>query len=127
MNESLHQPPILRTYFRSTAAYRVRIALNYKGVDHSLLPVNLLKGEHKEDAFLAHNPQGLLPTLEVDHEGSQSRRIITQSMAILEYLEEVYPNKPLLPANALDRAAVRSLAQSIACDIHPLNNLRGLK
>lgn len=103
------------------------MALNYKGVEHSLLPVNLLKGEHKEDAFLAHNPQGLLPTLEVADQDLSSRQIITQSMAILEYLEEAYPNKPLLPANALDRAAVRSLAQSIACDIHPLNNLRVLK
>lgn len=127
MNQLLSQSLTLTTYFRSTAAYRVRIALNHKGVDHRLLPVNLLKGEHKEAAFLAHSPQGLLPTLEVDDASLQSSRIISQSMAILEYLEEAYPDKPLLPTNSLDRAQARALAHSIACDIHPLNNLRVLK
>ena len=111
----------LTTYFRSTAAYRVRIALNHKGIDHTLLPVNLLTGEHKEDSFLAHNPQGLLPTLKIDV------AVVTQSMAILEYIEETYPQSALLPDDGLQRAAVRSLAHSIACDIHPLNNLRVLK
>ena len=111
----------LTTYFRSTAAYRVRIALNHKGIDHTLLPVNLLTGEQREDSFLAHNPQGLLPTMQIDDS------VLTQSMAILEYIEETYPEQALLPEDALQRAAVRSFAHSIACDIHPLNNLRVLK
>lgn len=112
---------VLSTYFRSTAAYRVRIALNLKEIDHTLLPVNLLTGEHKQKVFLAQNPQGLLPTMQVGD------AVLTQSMAILEYLEEAYPQNALLPKDALQRAAVRSFAHSVICDIHPLNNLRVLK
>jgi len=108
----------LTTYFRSTAAYRVRIALNLKGIDHELVPVNLLSGEHKNPAFALHNPDGLIPTLEID------QRILVQSIAILEYLEETHPQPALLPEGPLDRAYVRGLAQVVASDMHPLNNLR---
>ncbi|MFT5137575.1 MAG: maleylacetoacetate isomerase [Arenicella sp.] len=113
----------LSTYFRSTAAYRVRIALQLKGLPHELLPVHLMKdgGEHKTAAYLDKNPSGLVPILETED------RIITQSLAILEYLEEAYPEPSLLPGSALDRAYIRSISQSIACDIHPLNNLRVLQ
>jgi len=114
---------ILNTYFRSTAAYRVRIALNLKGLAHELLPVNLLNdgGEHKTPEYLAKNPDGLVPTLETEN------RVLAQSIAILEYLEETYPKPALLPENPLDRAYLRGLAQTIASDIHPLNNLRVLQ
>ena len=108
----------LTTYFRSTAAYRVRIALNLKGIEHELLPLNLFTGEQKSAEFLALNPNGLLPVLQVGNDH------LTQSMAILEYLEEVYPQTNLLPKDPLQRANVRALAQTIASDIHPLNNLR---
>ncbi len=111
----------LRTYFRSTAAYRVRIALHIKDVEHDLVPVNLLSSEHQQDAFLKHNPEGLVPTLEVDD------HTLTQSIAILEYLEEEFPQPALLPSTSLDRAYVRSLVQIIASDVHPINNLRVLK
>ena len=113
---------ILYSYFRSSAAYRVRIALNLKNVDHEIRPVHLLKhgGEQFRADFLALNPQGRVPVLIVQN------RALTQSSAIIEYLEEVFPEPPLLPENPLDRAYVRSLAQLIACDIHPLNNLRVL-
>ena len=111
----------LTSYFRSTAAYRVRIALELKGLEHEVVPVNLLKGEQANDEFKALNPHGLVPTLAVNGE------IISQSMAILEYLEECHPQVALLPASAKQRAYVRSLAQSIVSDIHPLNNLRVLK
>ncbi|MFT4628925.1 MAG: maleylacetoacetate isomerase [Arenicella sp.] len=113
----------LSTYFRSTAAYRVRIALQLKGLPHELLPVHLMKdgGEHKTAAYLDKNPSGLVPILETEV------RIITQSLAILEYLEEAYPEPSLLPGSAFDRAYIRSISQSIACDIHPLNNLRVLQ
>jgi maleylacetoacetate isomerase len=112
----------LYSYFRSSAAYRVRIALNLKNIDYRIRPIHLLKngGEQFAPDYLALNPQGRVPALVInDH-------ILTQSSAIIEYLEEVYPEPPLLPADPLDRAYVRALAQLIACDIHPLNNLRVL-
>jgi maleylacetoacetate isomerase len=113
---------ILYSYFRSSAAYRVRIALNLKNIDYEIRPVHLLKhgGEQFDPDYLALNPQGRVPALAVDNQ------VLTQSSAIIEYLEEAYPMPPLLPADPLDRAYVRSLAQLIACDIHPLNNLRVL-
>jgi len=114
---------ILSTYFRSTAAYRVRLALNIKGVDHELVPVHLLRdgGEHKTADYLDKNPDGLVPALETQGQ------VLAQSLAIIEYLEETHPEPPLLPGSALDRAYVRGLAQTIASDIHPLNNLRVLQ
>lgn len=113
----------LYSYFRSSAAYRVRIALNLKGLEYETVPVHLLKdgGQQHSDAYKALNPTELIPTL-VDGELA-----IGQSMAILEYLEEAYPEPALLPPDAAGRARVRAIAQSIACDIHPLNNLRVLK
>lgn len=113
---------ILYSYFRSSAAYRVRIALNLKNIDYEIRPVHLLKhgGEQFNSDYLALNPQGRVPALMVQD------RVLTQSSAIIEYLEEMTPEPPLLPADPLDRAYVRSLAQLIACDIHPLNNLRVL-
>jgi maleylacetoacetate isomerase len=109
----------LYTYYRSSAAYRVRIALNLKALDYTAVPVNLLEGEQRGEAFRAVNPQGLVPALEVE-DGTR----IGQSTAILEWLEESFPERPLLPADPLARARVRSLCNHIACDIHPLNNLR---
>jgi maleylacetoacetate isomerase len=109
---------ILTTYFRSTAAYRVRIALNLKEIEHELSPLNLFTGEQKTTEFLNHNPDGLIPTLQVGDD------LLTQSMAILEYLEEVYPTVSLLPKDPIQRAFVRAIAQTIISDIHPLNNLR---
>lgn len=108
----------LTTYFRSTAAYRVRIALNLKGIKHQRVPLNLFTGEQKSDDFLETNPDGLIPVLDT---GSD---ILTQSMAILEYLEETQVVVKLLPEDPVDRAFVRALAQTIVSDIHPLNNLR---
>lgn len=110
-------------YFRSSAAYRVRIALNLKGLDYETVPVHLMKdgGQQFSDVYKALNPTNLVPTL-VDGELA-----IGQSMAILEYLEEAHPEPALLPADAAGRARVRAIAQTIACDIHPLNNLRVLK
>jgi len=112
---------ILYSYFRSSAAYRARIALNLKGLAYEQRAVHLLKGEQRGDAYLRLNPQGLVPMLEV---GSFR---LTQSLAIMEYLEEKHPQPPLLPASLEDRAWVRALALEIACDIHPLNNTRVLK
>ncbi|QJE74698.1 maleylacetoacetate isomerase [Aerophototrophica crusticola] len=113
----------LYTYFRSSAAYRVRIGLALKGLDAEAVPVHLVRdgGQHKKPDYLGRNPQGFVPALEV---GGQ---VITQSLAILEYLEEAHPQPPLLPKDPLARARVRSFALAIACDIHPLNNLRVLK
>ncbi len=112
----------LHTYFRSSAAYRVRIALGLKGLDAQMLPVHLLKngGEHHSAAYLAVNPAGLVPTLVDDGQA------ITQSLAIIEYLEERWPQPALLGSHPLERAHIRALALDIACEIHPLNNLRVL-
>lgn len=113
--------PRLFDYHRSSASYRVRIALNLKGVDHERVPVNLLEAEQKAEAYRARNPQGLVPMLEIDG------RRLTQSIAIVAYLETTRPDPPLLPGDPGDAAHVRALALTIACDIHPLNNLRVLK
>jgi maleylacetoacetate isomerase/maleylpyruvate isomerase len=110
----------LYTYFRSSAAYRVRIALQLKQVDYASAAVHLVRGEQRAPGFHALNPQDLVPVLEDDG------AILTQSLAILEYLDETHPAPPLLPADAGGRARVRALAQIIACEIHPLNNLRVL-
>lgn len=111
-------------YFRSSASYRVRIALNLKGLPYELTQIHLIKngGEQLQDAFRAISPDGLVPALVDD-----GQHIVTQSLAIIEYLEETHPTPALLPATALDRARVRALALQIACDIHPLNNLRVLR
>ncbi len=108
-------------YFRSSAAYRVRIALNLKGLAPEHASVHLRKGEQAEPRFAALNPQKFVPALETD-DGAP----LTQSLAIIEYLEEVHPHPALLPTDALGRARVRAIALAIACDIHPLNNLRVL-
>lgn len=110
----------LYSYWRSSAAYRVRIALNYKGLDHEIVPVSLAPGvsEHRGDAYREKNPQMLVPYLEDGELG------ISQSMAILEYLEEAYPGVRLLPTSDPLRSRVRAFCNMIACDIHPLNNLR---
>lgn len=112
----------LYSYFRSSAAFRVRIALNLKQLDYELVTVHLLRngGEHLDARYRAINPQGLVPTL------CDKGVVISQSTAIIEYLEEAYHVPPILPRAAEDRALVRSLAQIIACDIHPLNNMRVL-
>lgn len=110
----------LHTYFRSSAAYRVRIALNIKGLEYESVVTDLRRNAHRQADYLALNPLGLVPTLE--HGGV----ILGQSLAILEYLEETFPAPPLLPERPADRARVRAMALGIACDIHPLNNLRVL-
>ncbi len=113
----------LYTYFRSSAAYRVRIALNLKGLAYEAVPVHLLRdgGQQNQPAYRALSPLGTVPALETEGE------VITQSLAIIEYLDETHPLPPLLPASAAERARVRALAQTIACDIHPVNNLRVLQ
>lgn len=111
----------LYDYVRSSASYRVRIALNLKGVAYQAIPVSLLDGAQREDAYRALNPTGLVPSLDTG-EG-----IIGQSLAIIEYLDECHPEPALLPSPPLERARARALALQIACDIHPLNNLRVLK
>ncbi|MDQ0464878.1 maleylpyruvate isomerase [Caulobacter ginsengisoli] len=108
----------LHGYWRSGAAYRVRIALGLKGLGYDQSPIDLRAGVQKSEAYRALNPQGLVPALEVDG------AVITQSPAILEWLEEAHPTPPLLPVDPLDRARVRAMAALVACDIHPLNNLR---
>jgi maleylpyruvate isomerase len=111
----------LYSYFRSSAAYRVRIALALKGLEYDYVPVHLTKGEQRADGYRGLNPQALVPALV--HE----RRTLTQSLAIIEYLDESHPRPPLLPSTREERARVRAIALSIACDIHPLNNLRVLQ
>ncbi len=114
---------VLYSYWRSSASYRVRMALNLKGLDYEIRPVHLVRdgGEQYADDYTALNPQQLVPTL-IDGE-----TVITQSMAMLEYLEERHPEPALLPDDSAGRARVRAIAQAIACEIHPLNNLRVLK
>lgn len=111
----------LYDYSRSTAAYRVRIALNLKGLDYQSVPISLLENEQNDAMYKAVNASGLVPSLEIESQA------LTQSLAIMEYLDEAFPNLPLLPATALERAHCRAIALDIACDIHPLNNLRVLK
>jgi maleylacetoacetate isomerase len=114
----------LYSYFRSSAAYRVRIALNLKGMPYEMVPIHLTKdgGYQRKPDFRAINPQMRVPALELS-----SGEVLTQSLAIIEYLDDIHPEPPLLPAEALARAKVRSIAQVIACDIHPLNNLIALQ
>ena len=112
---------ILYDYYRSSAAYRVRIGLNLKRIAYESRPVNLLEGAQRSDDYRALNPQGLVPMLEIDGER------FTQSLAILGYLDQKFPNIPLLPSRAEARTHVLTMALTVACDIHPLNNLRVLK
>ena len=112
----------LYNYFRSSASFRVRIALALKGLPYDYLPVHLARGDHKLPAFADMAAEGLVPVLELD-DGTR----LTQSMAIIEYLDETHPEPALLPADALGRARVRALSQIVACEIHPINNLRVLK
>lgn len=116
----------LYTFFRSSAAYRVRIALNLKNLNYESIPIHLLKngGEQNSPGYRKTNPHGLVPALQIE-----DGLVLTQSLAIIEYLEEAYPKSghPLLPESIPARARVRALAQAIACDIHPLNNLRVLR
>jgi len=109
---------ILHGYWRSGAAYRTRIALNLKALDYDQQGVDLRTGAQRSEAFVSLNPQGMVPALEIDG------AVLTQSPAILEWLEETHPAPPLLPADPVDRAHVRAMAALIGCDIHPLNNLR---
>jgi maleylpyruvate isomerase len=114
----------LYSYFRSSAAYRVRIALNLKGMPYDMVPIHLTKdgGHQRKPEFVAVNPQMRVPALALD-----SGDVLTQSLAIIEYLDEIQREPPLLPAGALARAKVRAIAQAVACDIHPLNNLIALQ
>ena len=112
---------ILYDYFRSSASYRVRIALNLKGIDYEQRPISLVQGEQQAPSYRALNPQGLVPMLEID--GHR----LTQSLAIIVYLDQTHRDPPLMPADPADGAHVRALAMAVACDIHPLNNLRVLK
>ena len=112
----------LYNYFRSSASFRVRIALNLKGLQYDYVPIHIARGDHKKEGYAALAADQLVPMLEVDGQR------LSQSMAIIEYLDDKYPaTPPMLPADAVGRAQVRALAQSIACEIHPLNNLRVLK
>ncbi len=112
----------LYTFFRSSASYRVRIALNLKGLEYEHVPIHLRRsgGEQFSPEYKAKNPQALVPTLE------DGGRLLTQSLAIIEYLEELYPEPPLLPKEPADRALVRAMALAIACEVHPIQNLRVL-
>ncbi len=119
----IHDKLKLYSYWRSSAAYRVRIALNLKHLHYEIVPVHLLEagGQHHMPEYRAIHPQSLVPALMHGH------RTFRQSMAIIEYLDETWPDPPLLPATARDRARARAIAQAIACDVHPLNNLRVLQ
>lgn len=110
---------VLHNYFRSSTSYRVRIALKMKGLDYHYVAHHLRHGGQRSDAYLAVNPQGLVPALVLE-DGT----MLSQSLAICEYIDEIHPEPPLLPADPLGRARVRMIAQMIACDIHPINNLR---
>ena len=112
---------VLHGYWRSGTSYRTRIALGLKGLDYEQAPVDLRAGDQRSEAYRALNPQGLVPALETEY------GVLTQSSAILEWLEERYPEPALLPGTAAQRAIVRAMAMTVACDIHPLNNLRVLK
>jgi len=112
----------LYNYFRSSASFRVRIALELKGLSYEYLSVHLARGDHKLPEYAAVSPSGLVPLLVLD-----DGRKLSQSMAIIEYLDEMHPTPALLPRNPMTRAQVRALSQLIACEIHPLNNLRVLK
>jgi maleylacetoacetate isomerase len=114
----------LYSFFRSSAAYRVRIALNLKGLGYDTIPIHLQKdgGQNKRPEFRAVNPLMRVPALKLD-----SGEVLTQSLAIIEYIDEIHPQPPLLPRDPVDRARVRAMAQLIACDIHPLNNLSPLR
>lgn len=112
---------VLYDYFRSSASYRVRIALNLKGIEYQQQPVSLVNGAQNEPGYRALNPQGFVPMLEID--GHR----LTQSLSIMVYLDQQYPDPPLMPRDPADGAHVRSMALAVACDIHPLNNLRVLK
>jgi maleylacetoacetate isomerase len=116
----------LHGYFRSSAAFRVRIALNLKKLDYASVSVHLRRGDQRNREFLGVNPQGLVPALEDPALGENGQTLI-QSLPIIEYLDETYPEPPLLPRDAAGRARVRGLAAIVACDIHPLNNLRVLR
>ena len=111
----------LHSYFRSSASFRVRIALELKGLAYDYVPVHLPRGDHKKPDYAALAPERLVPILEVDG------RLLSQSMAIIEYLDETHPSPALMPPDADGRARVRALAQLVACEIHPVNNLRVLK
>ena len=111
----------LYNYFRSSASFRVRIALALKGLSYDYIPVHLARGDHKLPDYTAISADGLVPLLEVEGER------LSQSMAIIEYLDETHPEPALMPQDPVGRAKVRALAQAIACEIHPLNNLRVLK
>lgn len=111
--------PILHSYFRSSTSYRLRIALNLKGMETTYQAHHLRHGEQRRASYLEINPQGLMPSLELS-----GGEVLTQSLAIIEYLEETIPEPPLLPQDPVARAKVRAMAQMIACEIHPLNNLR---
>lgn len=113
---------VLHNYFRSSTSIRVRVALNFKGLSYHYASYALLNAEHRDAQYLKLNPQGLVPALQISPD-----KVLSQSLAIIEYLDECYPNPPLLPSNSIGRARVRSLAMIIACDIHPLNNLRLLQ
>tara|TARA_R110002124_G_scaffold152394_1_gene319253 strand:+ start:8839 stop:9489 length:651 start_codon:yes stop_codon:yes gene_type:complete len=122
----------LYDYFRSTASYRIRIALNYKNIayqkqDIQLIDIDGKKAEQNSIIYKKINPQGLVPSLLIDLDNANETAILSQSVAILEYLEEEYPKPNILPKNNLDRAYIRQLVNIIACDMHPLNNLRVLQ
>lgn len=123
----------LYSYFRSSAAYRVRIVLNLKHINYDIVPVHLVRngGEQNSAEYLDVNPQGLVPSLDITAPSinglEQQPQIITQSAAIIEYLEEAFPQPALLPINLIERAYIRTLTQIIACDMHPVNNLRVLQ